>query len=636
MAISLAARLEQIWEEKPGLGSWLDTVDHKRIGKRYCYTAFVFFLAAGIEAMLMRAQLARPEESLIGPKAFNELFSMHGITMIFFFVTPMLFGFGNYFVPLMIGARDMAFPRLNAFGYWIFLFAGLFMYSSFLIGEAPNNGWFNYVPFSDKHFTPGLSPDYYTLGLIFLGLSTTIGSINFIVTIFKLRAPGMSISRMPLYVWAILATSFAVIFALPSLTAANVLLELDRRFQFHFFDPSHGGDVVLWQHLFWIFGHPDVYIIFLPAVGIVSAIIPVFARRSIIGYVFLALATMAVAIVGFGVWVHHMFAVGLPSLSMSFFSAASMLITIPSAVQVFAWLATLIAGKPILRTPLLFILGFLFIFVMGGVTGVMFAAVPFDQQITDSYFVVAHFHYVLFGGAVFPIFAAIHYWAPKMYGRMMDEGLGKLAFWLMFIGFNLTFFPMHISGLLGMPRRIYTYHPGLGWDLWNMLSTIGSFVLGLGILVVIVNFMKSLRTGAEAGPDPWGGETLEWATTSPPPPYNFLEIPTVRSVEPVWDQPELRDMGHAVHGRQPILVGHETLGTSVVDADEESVILMPHGSYVPVATAFGLAWTFGGLLTGVVAVTVIGVAIALLGVLFWFRVREEEEPGPPVVAGVAP
>ncbi|HEV8419828.1 MAG TPA: cbb3-type cytochrome c oxidase subunit I, partial [Actinomycetota bacterium] len=442
MAISVAARLEQIWEEKPGLGSWLDTVDHKRIGKRYCYTAFLFFLAGGIEAMLMRAQLAGPDETLIGPQGFNELFSMHGITMIFFFVTPMLFGFGNYFVPLMIGARDMAFPRLNAFGYWIFLFAGLFMYSSFLVGHAPDNGWFNYVPFSDKRFTPGLSPDFYTLGLIFLAFSTTVGSINFIVTIFKLRAPGMSISRMPLYVWAILATSFAVIFALPSLTAANVLLVLDRRFQFHFFDPSHGGDVVLWQHLFWIFGHPDVYIIFLPAIGIVSAIIPVFSRRSIVGYVFLALATMATAIVGFGVWVHHMFAVGLPSMALTFFSAASMLITIPSAVQVFAWLATLIAGRPVLKTPLLFILGFLFIFVVGGVTGVMFAAVPFDQQITDSYFVVALFHYVLFGGAVFPIFAGIHYWVPKMYGRMMDEGLGKLAFWLMFVGFNLTFFPM--------------------------------------------------------------------------------------------------------------------------------------------------------------------------------------------------
>jgi cytochrome c oxidase subunit I len=536
----------------------------------------------------------------------------------------MLFGFGNYFVPLMIGARDMAFPRLNAFGYWIFLFAGLFMYSSFLIGSAPDNGWFNYVPFSAKHFTPGLSPDFYTLGLIFLGFSTTVGSINFIVTIFKLRAPGMSISRMPLYVWAILATSFAVIFALPSLTAANVLLELDRRFQFHFFDPSHGGDVVLWQHLFWIFGHPDVYIIFLPAVGIVSAIIPVFARRSIVGYVFLALATMATAIVGFGVWVHHMFAVGLPSMALTFFSAASMLITIPSAVQVFAWLATLIAGRPVLKSPLLFILGFLFIFVVGGVTGVMFAAVPFDQQITDSYFVVAHFHYVLFGGAVFPIFAAIHYWVPKMYGRMMHESLGKLAFWSMFIGFNLTFFPMHISGLLGMPRRIYTYHGGLGWDLWNLLSTIGGLVLGLGILVVIVNFLKSVRSGAVAGPDPWGGESLEWATSSPPPPYNFLEIPTVRSLEPVWDQPEIRHLDQQVRDPANVLLGHETLGTSVMDADEESVLPMPHGSYVPVTTALGMAGIFAGLLTGVVPVTVIGLGVATAGILFWFRVREHE------------
>jgi cytochrome c oxidase subunit I len=624
VATSVAARLEQIWEEKPGLGSWLDTVDHKRIGKRYCYTAFLFFLAGGIEALLIRAQLARPDETLIGPQGFNELFSMHGITMIFFFVTPMLFGFGNYFVPLMIGARDMAFPRLNAFGYWIFLFAGLFMYSSFLIGSAPDNGWFNYVPFSAKHFTPGLSPDFYTLGLIFLGFSTTVGSINFIVTIFKLRAPGMSISRMPLYVWAILATSFAVIFALPSLTAANVLLELDRRFQFHFFDPSHGGDVVLWQHLFWIFGHPDVYIIFLPAVGIVSAIIPVFARRSIVGYVFLALATMATAIVGFGVWVHHMFAVGLPSMALTFFSAASMLITIPSAVQVFAWLATLIAGRPVLKSPLLFILGFLFIFVVGGVTGVMFAAVPFDQQITDSYFVVAHFHYVLFGGAVFPIFAAIHYWVPKMYGRMMHESLGKLAFWSMFIGFNLTFFPMHISGLLGMPRRIYTYHGGLGWDLWNLLSTIGGLVLGLGILVVIVNFLKSVRSGAVAGPDPWGGESLEWATSSPPPPYNFLEIPTVRSLEPVWDQPEIRHLDQQVRDPANVLLGHETLGTSVMDADEESVLPMPHGSYVPVTTALGMAGIFAGLLTGVVPVTVIGLGVATAGILFWFRVREHE------------
>jgi cytochrome c oxidase subunit I+III len=619
--IPIERRLEHLWEEAPGLGSWLGTVDHKRIGKRYIYTAFAFFLIGGLEAVLVRAQLARPDESLIGPQAFNELFSMHGITMIFFFVTPMLFGFGNFFVPLQIGARDMAFPRLNAFGYWIFLFSGLFLYSSFLVGRAPDNGWFNYTPFSTKPFSPGLNADYYTLGLIFLGISTTVGAINFIVTIFKMRAPGMSIVRMPLYIWAILATSFAVVFALPSLTMANVMLELDRKLGFHFFDTTHGGSSILWQHLFWIFGHPDVYIIFLPAVGIVSSIIPVFSRRRIIGYIWLALATMATGVIGFGVWVHHMFAVGLPNLSMAFFSAASLLITIPSGVQMFAWLATIVAGKPVLKTPMLFVLGFLFVFVIGGVTGVMFAAVPFDQQITDSYFVVAHFHYVLFGGAVFPIFAAIHYWVPKMWGRLMDEGLGKLSFWLMFLGFNLTFFPMHVSGLLGMPRRIYTYHGGLGWDIWNLLATIGSFVLSLGILVTVFNFFKSRRTGVLAGPDPWGGESLEWATSSPPPPYNFVEIPIVKSGEPLWDQPELRVPGVRVP-ELTFAERHETIGTTVLDAQPEIILPMPEESYTPVATAFGIAVLFAGTLISVVPVMVLGGLVAIAGLLGWFRTKE--------------
>src|SRR5438874_7077323 len=333
VAERIGHRLDRMWSEPPGIGTWLDTVDHKRIGKHYIFTAFAFFTAGGVEAAIMRVQLARPDMRILNPEAYNQLFSMHGITMIFFFITPMLFGFGNYFIPLMIGARDMAFPRLNAFGYWIFLFAGIFMYSSWIVGRAPNDGWFNYVTLSNLQFTPALNIDYYTLGLAFLGLSTTVGSVNFIVTIFKLRAPGMSIARMPLYVWAILATSFAVVFALPSLTMANAMLELDRKFGFHFFDVKHGGSAILWQHLFWIFGHPDVYIIFLPAVGIVSSIVPVFARRNIIGYGYLALATMATAVIGFGVWVHHMFAVGLPNLSMAFFSAASLLITIPPSVQ---------------------------------------------------------------------------------------------------------------------------------------------------------------------------------------------------------------------------------------------------------------------------------------------------------------
>jgi cytochrome c oxidase subunit I+III len=621
---AIAERLERIWSETPGLGSWLDTVDHKRIGKRYVYTAFAFFVAGGIEATIMRAQLASPGLELTGPEEFNQLFSMHGITMIFFFVTPMLFGFGNYFVPLMLGTRDMAFPKLNAFGYWVFLFAGLFTYSSFLFGAAPNNGWFNYPPLSNAEFTPGRNIDFYTLGLGFLGISTTVGSINFLVTIFKLRAPGMSINRMPLYVWAILATSLAVVFALPSLTVANAMLALDRLAGFNFFDTRQGGDVILWQHLFWIFGHPDVYIIFLPAVGIVSAILPVFSRRPIIGYPWLALATMATAVVGFGVWVHHMFATGLPATALAFFSAASLLITIPSGIQIFAWLATIIAGRPDLRTPLLFILGFLFTFVVGGVTGPMFAAVPFDQAITDSYFVVAHFHYVLFGGAVFPIFAAIYYWMPKMYGRMYHEGLGKLSFWLIFLGFNAAFFPMHISGLLGMPRRIYTYDPGLGWDVWNLLSTLGSYVLATGIFVVLVAWIHAVRAGKPAGPNPWNADTLEWATSSPPEHYNFVQLPVVRSREPLWDQPELRDIGERAHDRRLALdEGHETLGTTVLDADPETLLPMPEGSYAPVALAGGLAAAFTGLLVQLVPLIALGVAVSVGAILAWFKMEEE-------------
>jgi cytochrome c oxidase subunit I+III len=620
---AIAERLERIWSEAPGLGSWLDTVDHKRIGKRYIYTALAFFIAGGIQATIMRAQLAAPGLELTGPEEFNQLFSMHGITMIFFFVTPMLFGFGNYFVPLMIGTRDMAFPKLNAFGYWVFLFAGLFTYSSFLTGAAPNNGWFNYPPLSNAEFTPGRNIDFYTLGLGFLGISTTVGAINFLVTIFKLRAPGMSINRMPLYVWGILATSVAVVFALPSLTVANGMLALDRLAGFNFFDTRQGGDVILWQHLFWIFGHPDVYIIFLPAVGIVSAIIPVFSRRPIIGYPWLALATMATAVVGFGVWVHHMFATGLPATALAFFSAASLLITIPSGIQVFGWLATIIAGRPDLRTPLLFVLGFLFTFVVGGVTGPMFAAVPFDQAITDSYFVVAHFHYVLFGGAVFPIFAAIYYWIPKMYGRMYQEGLGKLSFWLIFIGFNATFFPMHISGLLGMPRRIYTYDPGLGWDVWNLLSTLGSYVLAAGILVVLVAWVHAVRVGRPAGPNPWNADSLEWATTSPPPHYDFVQLPVVRSRQPLWDQPELRDIGERAHDRRLAFAEeHETLGTTVLDADPEALLPMPHGSYAPVSLAAGLAAIFTGLLVQLVPLVAVGVAVAVGAMLGWFRMEE--------------
>jgi cytochrome c oxidase subunit I+III len=597
-AYERVARLEQLWAEPSGLHTFLTTVDHKKIGKRYLVTAFAFFVLAGIEALTMRAQLAAPDLDLVTPKDYNQLFSMHGVTMIFLFITPMLSGFGNYLVPLMIGARDMAFPRMNAFSYWVYLASGLFMYSSLVAHIAPNDGWFNYVPLSTSRFTPGWNIDFYDLGLLFLTISSTAGAINFIVTIFKLRAPGMSINRMPLFCWAILMTSFSIVFAMPSLSAANILLELDRRFGFHFFDDRFGGDTLLWQHLFWIFGHPDVYIIFLPAIGIVSSVIPTFSRRPIVAYTWMALATVATATIGFGVWVHHMFATGLPQVTMMFYAAASLLITIPSGVQIFGWTSTVLTGRPVLRTPMLFVLGFIVVFVVGGVTGVMFAAIPFDQQVTDSYFVVAHFHYVLFGGAVFPVFAGLFYWYPKLTGRMYHERLGVISFWIFFVGFNLTFFPMHISGLLGMPRRVWTYHSGLGWDVYNLLSTIGAFMLAVSILLVVVNLVMSRATGALAGPDPWGGNTLEWATTSPPPPYNFAVVPLVRSADPNWDVADrVDDWRRLEDGHYVLDDGHETPATTVLDGDVDRVLHMPSESPWPFLLTVALSVFFVMFLT---------------------------------------
>ena len=612
---TIADRLEVLWGERPGLASWLMTVDHKRIGLRYLHTGIAFFVLGGIEALVLRAQLTQANLDILDPEAYNQMFSMHGTTMMFLFAVPALSGFGNYFVPLMIGSRDMAFPRLNSFGYWAFLGSGLFMYSSF-----------NYVPLGGTDFTPGVNIDFYVLGLVFLGLSTTGGAINFIVTILKLRAPGMSINRMPIFVWGELALGLAIVFAQPALTTGLVMLELDRKFGFHFFDSAAGGDPVLWQHLFWIFGHPWVYIIVLPAFGLVSMMIPAFTGRRIIGYTYIVIAEMAVALIGFGVWAHHMFAVGIPQIALSFISASSFLVTIPSAIQVFAWLATLVTGRPRLTTPMLFVLGFIFVFVIGGLSGVMFAAIPFDQQTTDSYFVVAHVHYVLIGGAVFPIFGGLYYWLPKMTGRLLNEGLGKVSFWLMFVGFNLAFFPMHISGLLGQPRRTYTYESGLGWDVWNLLATIGSFVLALGVLVTLVNWARSARAGRPAGDNPWGGETLEWSTTSPPPEYNFETIPAVRSLHPLWDQPELhRGPQRPEDGAYVLADGHETLGTSMLDAGPQTILRMPHESPWPVALTVALMATFYGLLVDAFVFAGVGAVACLAAVAGWFWPREETQ-----------
>jgi cytochrome c oxidase subunit 1/cytochrome c oxidase subunit I+III len=616
-------RLERSWAEPGGLLAWLGTVDHKRIGVRYFVTAGVFFVAGGLEAAVIRLQLSRPEQSLVTPEQYNQVFSMHGLTMIFLFVTPMLSGFGNYLIPLLVGARDMAFPRLNAFGYWVFLGAGLFMYTGLAIGDAPDNGWFNYAPLSLDTFSAGPNIDFYALGLIFLGISTTVGAINFIVTILKLRAPGMSINRMPIFCWAMLATSISIVFAIPSLTVASGLLFLQRTWGFHFFDVAGGGDPVLWQHLFWIFGHPDVYIIFLPAVGIVSMVVPVFARHSLVAHNWVALATMATALLGFGVWVHHMFAVGLPQVSLTFFAAASTIIVLPSGIQVFAWLATMVKGRPVIRTPFLYVLGFLVTFVIGGLSGVMFAAIPFDQQVTDSYFVVAHFHYVLFGGAVFPIFAGIHYWFPKITGRMYDERLGQASFWLVFVGFNLAFFPMHISGLLGMPRRVYTYPSDMGWDVFNLLSSIGAVVLVLGIAAILVNVIWSRVSGELAGPDPWWANTLEWTTSSPPPAYNFERIPVVRSADPGWD---------GISGPSDLVLpeGHKTPATMPMDADPAAELEMPAESVVPLVAALAIALICAGLISDLDWLAIAaGVATAVMLAL-WHGPRETGpvEPAP--------
>ena len=598
-------RLERSWAETGGFVAALKTVDHKRIGIRYLVTASVFFALGGVEALVMRIQLTGPNQTLLSPEEYDQLFSMHGITMIFLFVTPMLSGFGNYLVPLQIGARDMAFPRLNALSYWVFLAAGLFIYSSLPLGIAPDDGWFSYAPLST--LSPGSNLDFYGLGLIMLAISTTAGAINFIVTMARLRAPGMSLNRMPLFCWAVLATSLSIVFALPALTLDCLFLELQRKWGFQFFDAAHGGSALLWQHLFWIFGHPDVYIIFLPAVGIVSTIIPVFSQRPLVARTWSILATMATAVLGFGVWIHHMFAVGLPQVTMTFFAAASMTIAIPAAIQVFAWLATIVTGRPVLKSPFLYIVGFIVVFVVGGLSGVMFAVIPFDQQVTDSYFVVAHFHYVLFGGAVFPIFAALHYWLPKMTGRLFDERTAQVAFWVIFVGFNLTFFPMHITGLLGMPRRVYTYPSGEGWGLLNLLTTIGAFVLALGILAMVVNLAWSLVRGAPAGPDPWRANTLEWSIPSPPPAYNFRVIPFVTGPDPNWSESEPSEL--------VLPDGHQTPGTTELYGDLGEVLQMPEESIWPLVLAAAIAVVFVGLIvssniTAIAGVLACGIALA--------------------------
>ena len=581
---AVGGTLSEAWEEEPGIIGFLTTVNHKRIGRRYLVTASVFFGIAGLQAVAMRTQLGSPDNSLVSPELYNQLFSLHGVAMIFFFATPMNNGFGNFFLPLMVGTRDMAFPRLNALSYWIFLFSGIFMFSSLPLGMAPDGGWFAYVPLTRD--LEGANLDFYTLGLLFLAVSSTVGAMNLIITAFKMRAPGMTLNRIPVFVWAVVTQSFMLLFALPPLDVANVMLFLDRRVDTKFFATDDGGDAILWQHLFWIFGHPDVYIIVLPAMGIISSVIPTMARRPIAAYPLVVLATVATGIISFGVWVHHMFAVGLSQVSESFFAAATLTISIPAGVQMFAWLVTMWRGRIVVTTAMLYAVSFIVEFVIGGVTGVMFAVVAFDQQVTDSYFVVAHFHYVLFGGAVLPMLAGLFYWWPKMTGFRASEKGGIWGFVLVIVGFNLTFFPMHVSGLLGMPRRIYTYDADLGWTVWNVLSTIGSYVLGAGLILTAGVFIQSLLRRDPAPDDPWGGNTLEWATSSPPQDYNFPVVPTVHSLNPLWDGATLTSMVDHRHDEERTMTHHhQALRTSELDARVETVMTMPGETMLPLVVA---------------------------------------------------
>jgi cytochrome c oxidase subunit I len=589
--------------EKSGLWSWITTVDHKRIGILYGSTAFFFFLLGGIEALLLRIQLGSPDNTFLSPDTYNQLFTMHGTTMIFLAIMPLSAMFFNFMVPLQIGARDVAFPRLNAFSYWVFLLGGLFLNSSWLFGKAPDTGWFGYANLTSKQYSPGLNVDFWMIGLQVLGIASLAAAVNFFVTIINLRAPGMKLMRMPMFVWMTFITQVLLLLAFPVITVALFLLMFDRFFGTHFFVPSGGGDPILWQHLFWIFGHPEVYILILPAFGIVSEILPVFSRKPLFGYAAMVFSGVFIAFLGFGVWSHHMFATGMGPIADTFFALSTMLIAIPTGVKIFNWIGTMWGGSLQFRTPMYFAVAFIAMFIIGGLSGVMHSPPPADLQQTDTYFVVAHFHYVMFGGSIFGLTAGAYYWWPKMFGRVLNESLGKLHFWLMLIGFNLTFFPMHFVGLNGMARRTYTYSAGLGFETLNQIETAGSMVLALSFLVFLINIIRTWRKPRNAPADPWNGATLEWAIPSPPQEFNFAEIPVVHGRDPLWETK--RERGGTLP--EPARVSGRG-------------IHMPNPSYWPVVSAIGVLAVLMSLMFlshfGPLGV-VVAAGILFLGVFMW-------------------
>jgi cytochrome c oxidase subunit 1 len=583
----LHEELDRTWRERRGFLGWLTSVDHKSVGKRYILTAVIFLLLGGLEAAVMRVQLARPESGLVGPDRYDQLFTMHGSTMMFLFAVPVMTAMAIYLVPLMVGTRNIAFPRLNAFGYYVYLFGGALLYAQFVMNTGPDTGWFAYVPLSGPQFSPGKRVDSWAQVITFTEIAALVAAVEIIVTVFKHRAPGMSLNRMPLFVWAMLVVAFMILFGMTSVAVASQFLAMDRLVGTQFFNPAEGGDALLWQHLFWFFGHPEVYIIFVPALGFIASILPAFTRRPVFGYPAIVLSLIATGFVSFGLWVHHMYATNIPQLGESLFTASSMLIAIPTGVQIFCWIATIATGHPVWRTPLYWVMGFFVTFVIGGITGVMLASVPFDLQAHDTYFVVAHLHYVLLGGAVMPLFGAFYYWFPKITGRMLSETLGRWNFWLFFIGTNVTFFPMHTLGLQGMPRRVYTYLAETGWGPLNLVVTAGALTIAASVIVFAVNVARALRAGVNAGDDPWGADTLEWATRSPPPSYNFLHVPVVQGRSALWERTPDR----------PVVSGlrtdcREVLHTHVIDAEPNAKHEQPSPTPVPFLLAVAVAVTF--------------------------------------------